>query len=109
MKLERIDYFVNGKKKSIFVKKVSISSPGLMFRRKSPPLFFSLSRERIFSIFSFFCRPFKAIWLDNKMRATKIVNVRKWRFRISGRGKYLLEIPEPLKNDKLSTENNRKV
>jgi len=66
---------------------------GLMFRRRSPPLLFVFSKEKVLSIHSLFCRPFKAIWLDKKMLATKIVDVKKWKLNISGRGKYLLEVP----------------
>ncbi|MBT6820206.1 hypothetical protein HOA55_02540 [archaeon] len=93
MVLEKFTYFVDGKKKTIDVKKVSIFSPGLLFRRKSPPLLFTLRKEKSFSIFSLFCKPFKAIWIDEKKRTTKIVDVKNWKLNIRGHGKYLLEIP----------------
>jgi uncharacterized membrane protein (UPF0127 family) len=93
MVLERIYYTVNGKPHRVFVKRVSISSTGLMFRRYSPPLFFTLPRQKKFSIISLFCKPFRAIWLDEKMRATKVIDVKSWKWRIPGYGKYLLEIP----------------
>jgi len=93
MTLKKITYFIDGKKKIIDVKKVSPMSPGLLFRRKSPPLLFSLSKETSFSIFSIFCKPFKAIWLDENMCATQIVDVKTWKWKIPGKGKYLLEIP----------------
>lgn len=93
MALEKITYYIKGKKKSIYVKKVSPLSTGLLFRKKSPPLLFRWKKEKTFSIFSLFCRPFTAIWLDKNMKATKIVEVKTWRLNILGRGKYLLEIP----------------
>ena len=93
MALEKITYSVDGKKKMINVKKVTPLSTGLLFRQKSPPLLFTLPREMRFSIFSIFCKPFTAIWLDDKMKATKVVDVKKWKWNISGKGRYLLEIP----------------
>ena len=93
MVLEKISYFVKGKKKVIEVKKVTPLSTGLMFRRSSPPLLFVLNKEQNFSIISFFCKPFRAIWLDKNMKSTQVVDVKKWIWRIPGRGKYLLEIP----------------
>jgi len=104
MALKRIEYFVGGKKKTIYAKPVSVFSSGLLFKKRSPPLFFSMKREKKFSIFSVFCRPFRAIWLDEKMRATKITDVKSWKINISGRGKHLLEIPlEPRDNGKAPT------
>lgn len=38
---------------------------GLMFRKKSKPLLFVFKKPTRQSIHSFFCRPFKAIWLIN--------------------------------------------
>lgn len=93
MVLEKFIYTHDGKKKVVQVKKVSVFSPGLLFRKSSPPLLFSLKKQKDFSIFSIFCKPFRAIWLDDKMRATKVVDVKKWKFNIRGNGKYLLEIP----------------
>jgi len=93
MVLEEITYFVNGKKHYATVKKVSILSPGLMLRRSSPPLLFTLSKDKNFSIISLFCKPFRAIWLDENMKSTKVIDVKNWKWRIPGHGKYLLEIP----------------
>ncbi|MCR4285239.1 MAG: hypothetical protein NUV97_04335 [archaeon] len=93
MVLKEINYFINGKKRKIKVQEVSVFSTGLMFRLNSPPLLFNLNKEKWFSITGIFCRPFKAIWLDEKMRATKIVDVKNWKIGVSGRGKYLLEVP----------------
>ncbi len=92
MKLINFTYKEKGKNKTIRVKPVSIFSFGLMFRKKSPNLLFSMKKERTFSIHSFFCKPFKAIWLDENNRITKNVDVKPWKI-ISGKGKYLIEIP----------------
>jgi len=93
MALKNLIYFVDGKKKKIRAKEVSVFSSGLMFRKKSPPLFFNLGREKKFSITGIFCRPFRAIWLDDKMSSTQVVDVKNGEFRIAGKGRYLLEIP----------------
>ncbi len=93
MVLKEITYFINGKKKKIKVKKVNPFSSGLLFRKKSPPLLFTLPKEIRFPITSIFCKPFKAIWLDKNMKATQIIDVKTWKWKIPGKGKYLLEIP----------------
>jgi uncharacterized membrane protein (UPF0127 family) len=96
MKLQKITYTLNGRKHSLHAKLCkSLSSKffGLMFRRESTPLLFVFNKEKNLSIHSFFCRPFKAIWLDDKMNVTKTLTIKKWRANFSGRGKYLLEIP----------------
>jgi len=95
MKLIKITYFTDGKKKIIKAKicnTILSKATGLMFRRQSPPLLFIFNKTKTLSIHSLFCKPFRAIWLDDKMQATKIVNVKKWKLNISGKGKYLLEI-----------------
>jgi len=96
MVLKEITYSI-GKKRYIIKAKVCNSFldkvSGLMFRKQSHPLLFVFNNPEQVSIHSFFCRPFKAIWLDDKMKATKIVDVKVWETNISGRGKYLLEIP----------------
>lgn len=65
-----------------------------MFKKNSPPLLFVFEKEKNFLIHSLFCRPFRAVWIDEDKRATKIVDVKNWKLSISGKGKYLLEIPE---------------
>ncbi|MBT3642866.1 hypothetical protein HN604_00705 [archaeon] len=100
MNLKKITYYVEGKRKEIYVKKVSIYSSGLMFKKNSPPLLFDQHKNKYLPIISLFCKPFTAIWLDEKMHATQVTDVKKWRWWISGAGKYLLEIPLPLKNNK---------
>ena len=85
--------YKNGNKiETIKVKPVSVFSLGLMFKSKSPALLFELSREKKFSIHSFFCKPFETIWLDKNKKVVKKINIKNWGF-FSGRGKYLLEIP----------------
>ncbi len=66
---------------------------GLMFKKNSPNLLFVFSKEQELSIHSFFCQPFKAIWLDEKKQFVdeKIIVNPGWAF--SARGKYLIEIP----------------
>lgn len=103
MALRKITYTVGKKKYSVeaeicdtILKKAS----GLMFRRESPPLLFVFNKNKELSIHSLFCKPFRAIWLDDKMRATQVTDVEAWKLNISGDGKYLLELPAPLKNNK---------
>ncbi len=92
--------FMDDKKRRITVKvKVCKSNwskfSGLMFRKSSPPLLFVFRKEQTLSIHSFFCKPFKAIWIDDKMKVTKSIEIKKWGANFSGKGRYLLEIPFP--------------
>jgi len=67
---------------------------GLMFRRNPSPLLFILNKPSKFSIHSFFCKPFVAIWLlNNKVVDAKIVQ--PWTFRVWSKNPAdkLLEIP----------------
>jgi len=83
-----------------------------MFRRQSPPLLFVFNKEKKLTIHSLFCRTFKAVWLNEKKQATKTQVVYPWKIGVSGKGKYLLEIPcrrELPQNDILSTGIRRKV
>jgi len=99
MVLKEVTYFIDKNKKKVkskicdtFSKKFS----GLMFRKNSLPLLLVFNKTKTLSIHSLFCKPFTAIWLDEKMHATKITEVKNWKFNISGKGKFLLEIPTPL-------------
>jgi len=99
--LSSIAYFVDGKKRTVRAK--VLKNPlekalGLMFQKNSPPLFFTSNTLNYNPITSIFCKPFKAIWLDENMRATKIIEVKNWKLNINGHGKYLLEIPASSKN-----------
>jgi uncharacterized membrane protein (UPF0127 family) len=96
MDMKKIIYSINGKEKNIKVKLCDTpwkKFTGLMFKKSSTPLLFTFNKNKNLSIHSFFCKPFRAIWLDEKMCATKILNVKKWRPKFCGKGKYLLEIP----------------
>lgn len=96
MKLTTITYTHNGKKKSVKAKvqkNFLQKGTGLMFKKNSPPLLFKFKKEKNLVITSLFCPPFKAIWLDKDMKATKVQTIKTWKFHISGYGKYLLEIP----------------
>jgi uncharacterized membrane protein (UPF0127 family) len=96
MVLTKITYFINKKKYSIKVKicdTLYSKFCGLMFKKNSPPLLFIFKKNKTLSIHSLFCKPFKAIWLNDKMKAKKIIIVKNWKLNISGEGKYLLEIP----------------
>lgn len=106
MVLKTISYFINGKRFGVRVKickSFFSKSTGLMFRKDSPPLIFIFNKNKTLRIHSLFCKPFRAIWLDEKRRATKIVDVKSWKLNISGLGKYLLEIPESSKTEYLSS------
>jgi len=108
MAVKNITYFVKGKKKKLEVKlcdTILKKFTGLMFRKNSPPLLFVFSKEKKLSIHSWFCKPFTAIWLDDKMHAIQVLEINNWRTRIAGKGRYLLEIPAPLNNGKSSSRN----
>jgi len=67
---------------------------GLMFRKNPKPLFFVFKKPTRQPIHSFFCQPFKAIWLNNgKIIEDKIVN--PYKFSVKPRQDFteLLEIP----------------
>jgi len=109
MTRKEISYFIDGKKKKIEVQLCDTplkKFTGLMFKKNSPPLLFIFNRNKNLSIHSLFCWPFRAIWLDDKMRATKITDVKNWKMNISGRGKYLLEIPMVAKGYSYRRERN---
>ncbi len=96
MTFKKITYYIDGKKKTIEAKLCDTPVKkfmGLMFKKNSPPLLFVFNKNKKLSIHSFFCKPFRAIWLDEKMHATKFTDVKKWKPNFSGKGKYLLEIP----------------
>jgi len=70
---------------------------GLMFRENSKPLILKFKKPTRQAIHSFFCKPFKAVWLkDGKIIDEKIVKP----FSLSVKPKkYFTEIVEiPLKN-----------
>jgi uncharacterized membrane protein (UPF0127 family) len=89
--------YIDGKKKEMIKVKVCKSPfskfSGLMFKKKSENLLFVFDKEKNLAIHSFFCRPFIAIWLDEKKIVTKKENVLCWLPNIAGHGRYLIEIP----------------
>ena len=94
--LSPITYFVDGKKKTVkakILKHPLEKALGLMFKKNSPPLFFTSNTLNYNPITSLFCKPFKAIWLDKNFHATKVLDVKTWKININGYGRYLLEIP----------------
>src|SRR3989338_813904 len=96
MVLKKISYFIDGKKIKVEVEVCDTpfkKFKGLMFKKKSFPLLFIFRKEKNLSIHSFFCKPFKAIWLDKNMKSTKVIDVKKWKPNFSGNGKFILEIP----------------
>lgn len=89
-------YSINKENHTILVeecKSIWSKFSGLMFKKSSPPLLFIFNKEKMLTIHSFFCKPFRAIWLNKNKRVTKSVDVLTWKPNISGYGKYLLEIP----------------
>jgi len=118
MVLEPFIYYRNKKKFTIKVKPcISIWSKisGLMFKKSSPPLLFILNKNQSLTIHSFFCKPFKAIWIDDKLQITKEEVVKPWKPFITGYGKYLIEIPVVVDKNlhsimiKSPTENKRNI
>jgi len=96
MTLKKLIFYNNGKKTKIYVKPCySFISKlrGLIFKSNSQPLLFIFKKEKTLSIHSIFCKPFKAIWLNENKQVTKIKEIRNWRLNFSSKGKYLLEIP----------------
>ena len=79
-------YKIGTKEKTITAKPLTTilqKTRGLMFKSKSPTLLFIFNKEKTLTIHSIFCKPFIAIWLDKKKKATKIEKVTNWRFHIS--------------------------
>jgi uncharacterized membrane protein (UPF0127 family) len=68
---------------------------GLMFKKKSMPLFFIFKNSRMRAIHSFFCKPFVAVWFD-KDKVIDVKVIKKWKFSIKPKKNFdkLLEIPE---------------
>jgi len=95
MVIKEITYFIGDKKKKINVKICDTllkKFTGLMFQRNSPPLLFVFNKNKRLAIHSWFCKPFTAIWLDDKMHSTQVLEINNWRTNIVGNGKYLLEV-----------------
>ena len=89
--------------KSVFEK-----GRGLMFRKNSKPLLFYFSKAKRYSIHSFFCVQFIAIWFDEG----EIVDaelVKPWKLSVKPKMKFdrLLEIPINDKNFSLLSDDKR--
>lgn len=96
MVLNTFTYYNNGKKTKISVELCDTiwkKFRGLMFRKNSPPLLFLFDKNQNITIHSFFCKPFRAVWLDDKKRVVKIKDIKDWKPYFSCYGRYLLEIP----------------
>lgn len=71
---------------------------GLMFRKKSKPLLFIFSKPTQQSIHSFFCKPFRAIWLnENKIIDEKVV--KPFSFSVKPRELFTELVEIPLEED----------
>mgnify|MGYP001030124943 FL=1 len=76
-------------------------SSGLMFKKKSPPLLFIQKKPVRYSIHSFFCKPFIAIWLlDDKIIDIKLINPNQLSIKPKEKFDKLLEIPNNTKEFK---------
>ena len=70
-----------------------------MFRKNSLPLLFIFKKPVEFSIHSFFCNPFIAIWfLRNKIINIKLVEPHKFSIKPKQKFDKLLEIPSNFNN-----------
>ncbi len=97
MVLKNFIYYKKGKKIKIKVEVCDTiwkKFKGLMFRKNAPPLLFIFNKNQTISIHSFFCIPFKAIWLNDRKQIVKELSIKNWRPNFSDYGKYLLEIPK---------------
>ncbi len=67
---------------------------GLMFRKNLRPLFFVFKKPTLQPIHSFFCKPFRAIWMnDGKIVDEKIVKPFKISIKPRKEFTHLVEIP----------------
>jgi uncharacterized membrane protein (UPF0127 family) len=98
-KTAKVKFSVKGKKYQIKAKILeSFFSKvlGLMFKteQNAQPVLLVFPDTQLISIHSFFCVPFKAVFLDDKFHAVKVKNVSPWTFLVSAKARYLLEIPK---------------
>jgi len=112
--MEKKFFFVIGRKKySLKVKECKSflsKGKGLMFSTNNLPLLFIFNQKNKLSIHSFFCKPFIAIWFDDK-KIIDIKNITNWRLSIKPKEKFniLLEIPIYNKNYKRILDDIRKI
>lgn len=75
---------------------------GLMFRKNPSPLLFIFKKPTMQPIHSFFCKPFKAIWiLEGKIIEEKIVFPFEISIRPNAKFTKLVEIP--LQDERIET------
>ena len=105
MKAQKKEYSVSFNGKKIKIKNYILcdtalkKARGLMFRPKNfkTPLVFLWKNPEKYSIHSFFCRKFLAVWLiDGKILEMKVV--KPWRFIIIPKKKFNVLIEIPLRN-----------
>lgn len=83
-------------KNAKFTKNTFSQGFGLMFKKKiNYGLVFNFNIENIKSIHTCFMRfPIDLLFLNSNMNVTKVVRYAKpWTFSITGRGKYVIELP----------------
>jgi hypothetical protein len=86
-------------KEAVFVKSIFFHTFGLMFKSKiefkDKGMIFIFNIERNIAFHTFFMKfPIDILFLDATRRVRSIVrNVKPWNFWISGKGKYVIELP----------------
>ena len=95
--MKKFFFAYRGKKISVDViecKTFIQKGTGLMFRKDNRALLFPFRRKVNRAIHSFFCKPFIALWFNDK-RIVDVQLVRPWQFSIRPKKKFniLLEIP----------------
>lgn len=91
MVLTNFEYYDMKNKKNVRVKKVSVFSSGLMFRKHSPPLLFTLKNETPTAFTSIFCKKFYMIVLDKNKNVVDKIYFNRWKWKINCRGMYFIE------------------
>jgi len=99
------EIFYKNKRREIEVKRCGLFGRvrGLMFcRRENAPalLLFDFKKPRSFTIHSFFCPVFLAVWLDEKNKVIEKRIVQLWQASIAPKRKFskLVEIPINVQN-----------
>lgn len=105
MNLTKFIYVDKKKSNNIYVKKVSLFSFGLMFKKSDIPLLFSLKKEQKIIFTSIFCKPFTIFFLDKNKKVIKKETISSWKWKIPGYAKYILEVPKSY--DEIPTEKQK--
>ena len=76
---------------------------GLMIFRNKALLLFNFKTPKKRKIHSFFCKPFFAVYTDDKNNVQKVIKVSSWKSKILPKNKFhkLIEIPITPKYEKL--------